>query len=113
MELKLKRRRYKSFKIPRKEEGDRYSKFKIRFRIFMDQAKVNHLIIKNFSRKPCPGSQPCYYLPLCGSLSMRPFKALKSPNRATIAHDTVSSLIEYLFDKSFHYSFSFFNWLKY
>ena len=35
MELKLKRRRYKSFKISRKEEGDRYSKFKIRFRIFV------------------------------------------------------------------------------
>ena len=52
MELKLKRHRYKSFKISRKEEGDRYSKFKIRFRIFVDQAKVNHLIIKNFSRKP-------------------------------------------------------------
>ena len=49
MELKLEERRYKSFKISRKEEGDRYSKFKIRFRIFVDQAKLNHHIIKKLS----------------------------------------------------------------
>lgn len=104
-------------KVLKFQEGERASDFyfvrglklKIRFRIFVDQAKVNHLIIKNFSRKPCPGSQPCYYLPRRGSLLMRPFKALKSPNCTTIAHDTVSSLIEHSFDKSFHYRFYFFN----
>ena len=81
--------------------------FKNRFRIFMDQAKVNRLIVKKLSQKYAPGSQLCYYLPQRGSLLMRPFKALKSPNYVTIAHDTVGSLIEHSFDKSFHYSFSF------